>query len=338
MTRRAFRFRAPSRLPTCAFLCASGLLWASAAAAQDAPLFNTAKQKLLDGGAIVGGTVTSPDPDSYCAMANAGFDFLWIEMQHSPMSWQDVARMIWACRGAPAVPFVRVPDATEGDIQKATDIGALGIIVPMVKTAEKMERAVRWAKYPPLGERSQGGGQYGRLWGRDYRARANDNIMVIAMIESPAGAEVADQIAAVPGVDAVFAAATDIGSFSGLRQGDPGYEAIIDQIRDRTLGAGSRTGWPVGMAKQEGLPPLPGARDRFSHPPGRRAAADRARLRHRSDRRRRRELAEIAGCRPRCGRQPVSRTVPFAVQVAQGQLAKALVSVTAGAGVPCWLT
>ena len=65
----------------------------------DAPLYNTAKQKLLEGKQIVGGTVSTTDPDVYCAMANAGFDFLWIEMQHSPLSFQDVARMIWACRG-----------------------------------------------------------------------------------------------------------------------------------------------------------------------------------------------------------------------------------------------
>ena len=150
-------------------------------------MYNTAKQKVMSGQQIVGGTVDTPDPQIYCAMANAGFDFIWIEMQHSPLSYQDVARMIWACKDAPAIPFIRVPDATEGDIQKATDIGALGIIVPMVITPEEMENAVQWAKYPPMGIRSQGGGQYRAIWGNDYRQTANDNIMIIAMIESPAG-------------------------------------------------------------------------------------------------------------------------------------------------------
>jgi 2,4-dihydroxyhept-2-ene-1,7-dioic acid aldolase len=69
-------------------------------------------------------------PAMYCAMANAGFDFLWIEMQHSPLTYQEVARMIFACRGSAGMPFIRVPDATESDIQKATDIGAIGVIVP----------------------------------------------------------------------------------------------------------------------------------------------------------------------------------------------------------------
>ena len=130
-----------------------------------APLYNTAKQKLKEGKPIVGATVFSPDPNMYCAMANAGYDFLWIEMQHSPLTFEDVARMIWACRGASAMPFVRVPDATESDIQKATDIGAVGIIVPTVDTVEKAQAAVKWAKYPPVGRRSQGNGQYGALWG-----------------------------------------------------------------------------------------------------------------------------------------------------------------------------
>ena len=87
--------------------------------AQQAPkVYNTTKQKLLDGKQVVGGTVFSPDPAMYCAMANAGFDFLWIEMQHSPLTYQEVARMIFACRGSAGMPFIRVPDATESDIQR----------------------------------------------------------------------------------------------------------------------------------------------------------------------------------------------------------------------------
>ncbi len=81
-------------------------------------------------------------------------------MQHSPLTFEDVAHMIWACRGASAHALVRVPDATESDIQKATDIGALGIIVPTVDAVEKAEAAVKWAKYPPQGRRSMGNGQF----------------------------------------------------------------------------------------------------------------------------------------------------------------------------------
>ncbi len=223
-------------------------------AAGTAPrIFNTVKQKLLQGKQVVGGTVSSSDPDIYCTMAGAGFDFLWIEMQHSPLSYQEVARMIWACRTAPAIPFIRVPDATEGDIQKAVDIGALGIIIPMVETLDKVKAAIKFAKYPPLGARSQGGGQYGSLWGSDYRRQANDNIMIVAMIESPAGVAIADQIAALPGVDAVFAASTDLSSFSGLRQGDPQYEAMVTKIHDLTLKSGKALGGPLAWKDRQGF-------------------------------------------------------------------------------------
>ena len=208
-------------------------------------MYNTVKEKLAAGKQVIGGTIETADPDIYRAMAGAGFDFLWIEMQHSPLTYQDVARMIWAGRDEPAIPFIRVPDATEGDIQKATDAGALGIIVPMVVDPQKAANAVKFAKYPPTGARSLGGGQYGALWGSDYRQTANDNIMVVAMIESPAGVENADAIANVPGVDVVFVAATDLFSFSGLAQGNPQYEAMVTRIHDVTLQSGRKLGGPM---------------------------------------------------------------------------------------------
>lgn len=228
------------------------VIGAGTAGAQEKKLYNTAKQKLLDGKPIVGGTVSTNDVNIYCAMATAGWDFLWIEMQHSPLTHQDVATMMRACKGTPAIPFIRVPDATEGDIQKATDNGALGIVVPMVDTVEKIRNAVKFAKYPPLGMRSQGGGQYGALWGADYRQTANDNIVVVAMIENPAGVAIADQIAAVPGVDVVFVASTDLSSFSGLKQGDPKYEAMAAKARDATLKAGKKVGGPFAWKDRQG--------------------------------------------------------------------------------------
>ncbi|MCC7153568.1 MAG: hypothetical protein IT161_03275 [Bryobacterales bacterium] len=208
-------------------------------------IFNTVKLKLEQGKQVVGGTIQIPDPDTYCAMANAGFDFLWIEMQHSPMSYQDVAHMVMACRGSAAMPFIRVPDATEGDIQKATDLGAAGIIIPMVDDIQKVRNAVKFAKYPPVGKRSQGAGQYGAIWGPDYRKTANDNIMIVAMIESPAGVKIAEEIASTPGVDVVFVAATDLGSFSGYKQGDAPYEALVQEIEKAVKRTGKKLAGPL---------------------------------------------------------------------------------------------
>ena len=229
---------------TALLLFMGSLLSTSFAQQSEVRIFNTVKTKLAAGQQVIGGTVSTPDPDIYCAMANSGYDYIWIEMQHSHLGYTDVARMIWACKDAPAIPFIRVPDATEGDIQKAVDIGALGIIVPMVDTAGKMERAVRFAKYPPIGRRSQGGGQYGAIWGRDYRAAANDNIMIIAMIETEEGTAAADEIAQVDGVDLVFVASSDLSSFSGRRQGDPVYENLVTRVKTETTNAGKYVGGP----------------------------------------------------------------------------------------------
>ena len=225
----------------------------SSSTAQEIRIYNTVKSKLIAGQQVVGGTVDTADPEIYCAMANAGFDFIWIEMQHSPLSFSEAARMIWACRDAPAIPFIRVPDASEGTIQKATDIGALGIIVPMVDGAEKMADAVVFAKYPPEGRRSQGGGQYGRLWGRDYRQTWNDNVLIFAMIETLEGTAEADSIATVEGVDGVFVASGDLGSFSGKRQGEPDYESLVARIKEETESAGKFLGGPSAwMSEREG--------------------------------------------------------------------------------------
>ena len=237
---------------SCAFALAAPALVAQPQG--NAPrIYNTAKQKLAEGKQIFGATIFSPDPNIYCAMANSGYDFLWIEMQHSPLTYSDVAHMIWACRGASAMPFVRVPDATESDIQKATDIGALGIIVPTVDTPEKAQAAVKWSKYPPQGRRSQGSGQYGALYGSDYHKTINDNMMVVIMIETPEGAANAEKIAAVPGIDVIFAASTDLGNFSGMKQGDPGYESLVRRIHDATLAHGIKLGGPQAWKNRPGF-------------------------------------------------------------------------------------
>ncbi len=250
-------------LRTAAALCAAfSLGWAAWAqqAGKDwrvpekpVRIYNTAKQKLMAGKQIFGLTVFSPDPNIYCAAANSGYDFTWIEMQHSPLTFEDVARMIYACRGSSAMPFIRVPDATESDIQKAADIGALGIVVPTVDTVEKAQAAVKWAKYPPVGRRSMGAGQYNAMWGADYRQTANENMMVVVMIETPIGVGVAKQIAAVPGIDVIFAASTDLGNFSGTRQGEADYEAMVTKIHDATLAAGVKLGGPLAWRDRAGF-------------------------------------------------------------------------------------
>jgi 2-keto-3-deoxy-L-rhamnonate aldolase RhmA len=216
----------------------------------DAPagskIWNPVKLKMMQGEKVTGGTVFSAtDPLTYCAMANAGYDYIWTEMQHDQRDWSQAARMWRTCPNAKAVPGARVAYADEREIQRATDAGALVIVVPTVDTVEEAIAARDWTYFPPLGRRSSGGGQAfsGEMWGGvpgGYRNTANDNIVLILMIETLEGAKNAHEIAKVPGVTALFAAGGDLGNFSGFDQGSPDYERLINIVHDAAISAGKR--------------------------------------------------------------------------------------------------
>jgi 2-keto-3-deoxy-L-rhamnonate aldolase RhmA len=211
-----------------------------------AKIWNPVKIKMMQGGKVTGGTLFSAtDPSTYCAMANAGYDFIWTEMQHDQHDWGAVSRMWRACPHAKAVPGARVAYADEREIQHATDAGALVIVVPTVDTVEEAIEARNWTYFPPLGRRSSGGGQAfdAAMWGGvpgGYRNTANDNIVLILMIETLEGLKNADAIAKVPGITAVFAASGDLGNFTGYRQGSPDYERAINIVHDAAIKAGIR--------------------------------------------------------------------------------------------------
>jgi len=206
-------------------------------------IWNPVKLKLQQGGKVTGGTLFSAThPSTYCAMANAGYDFIWTEMQHGQTDWSEVARMWRACPHAKAVPGVRVAYTDEREIQHALDAGALVIVVPTVDTAAEAIQARDWTYFPPLGRRSNGGGQAfdAAMWGGvpgGYRNTANDNIVLILMIETLEGLKNVDEIARVPGVSALFAASGDLANFSGYRQGSPDYERAINIVHDAAIKA-----------------------------------------------------------------------------------------------------
>jgi 2-keto-3-deoxy-L-rhamnonate aldolase RhmA len=216
-----------------------------------AKVWNPVKLKLMQGGKITGGTLfAATDPSTYCAMASAGFDFIWTEMQHSERDWESAARMWRTCPHAPAVPGARVAYADEREIQHALDSGALVVVVPTVDTVEEAIAARDWTYFPPLGRRSRGGGQaFGAdMWGGvpgGYRETANDNIVLILMIETLEGLKNADAIARVPGVTALFAASTDLGNFTGYAQRTPDYERAINIVHDAAIKAGIKLCGPL---------------------------------------------------------------------------------------------
>ncbi len=210
-------------------------------------LYNTAKQKLLDGKQIFSVTISKPDVAAYCEAAKH-YDYTWFEMQHSTLTWADIEKMVAACPHVNATPMVRIQDELESSIQHATDIGLLGIIMPTVDTVEKAEATVRYAKYPPEGRRSMGAGQAARLWAGEggtmqYRTSINENMLVIVMIETPVGVAHASEIANVPGVDGVLVANTDLGNFSGwFDHNSAPYQGMVKLIHDATLHAGKFLG------------------------------------------------------------------------------------------------
>jgi 2-keto-3-deoxy-L-rhamnonate aldolase RhmA len=216
-----------------------------------AKIWNPVKLKMMRGEKVTGGTVfAATDPSTYCAMANAGYDFIWTEHQHSPRDWEETARMWAQCPHAKAVPGVRVAYTDEREIQHATDSGALVIVVPTIRSYEEALKARDWTYFPPLGRRSQGGGQaFGaNFWGGvpgGYRQTWNDNAVLILMIETLDGLKDADRIAKIPGVTAIFAASGDLGNHTGYRQGDPDYERNINIVHDAAIKAGVRLCGPL---------------------------------------------------------------------------------------------
>ncbi len=217
----------------------------------NAKIWNPVMIKMMRGEKVTGGTVFSSDtPQTYCAMANAGYDFIWTEMQHSPRDWEEVARMWAECPHAKAVPGVRVPYAQEHAIQQAVDLGALVIVIPTVRSYQQAVEARNLAFFPPLGDRSLGGGQAfsPAFWGNvpgGYRDTINQNLVMIDMIETLPALMQAKQIASIPGVAALFAAAGDLGNRSGYRPGEPDYERLINVVHDAAISEHKRLCGPI---------------------------------------------------------------------------------------------
>jgi 2-keto-3-deoxy-L-rhamnonate aldolase RhmA len=206
------------------------------------PFYNKAKELLFQDKQITSYTMSTYNPDLYCEVGKH-YDYIWFEMQHSTMSYDDVRRMLLTCPGVGAAPMLRMSDALESSIQKATDLGAIGIIVPTVDDALEARDAARFARYPPVGRRSSGGGSFGQVWpGVNYRATVNDNMLVTVMIETLEGVANAEEIAATHGVDVILIGNNDLSSFSGWNQNDPRYQDALIKVHDAALKYGKYFG------------------------------------------------------------------------------------------------
>lgn len=138
------------------------------------------------------------------------WDWIWLDGQHGQSGYAEMLALVRACDLAGRPAFVRVAGHEFGEIGRALDMGAAGVIVPVVNSVEEARAAVKAAKFPPLGGRSYGGRRPVDLRGRGYSDTANEDTMLVVQIESPEAVEAADAIAAEPGVDALFLGPDDV--------------------------------------------------------------------------------------------------------------------------------
>jgi 4-hydroxy-2-oxoheptanedioate aldolase len=198
---------------------------------------NPVKQKIRRGEPTIGTWLSLTSVIAAEMMATAGFDWLTIDLEHAPTNWETAMSMVAVVGAQGVAPLVRIPSSTDENIKRALDLGAMGIIAPMVTSPEQAQAVVRSCKYPPDGIRSFAGGRNAAAWGTDsptYFKHANDEIFVCIQIETEQSVEDAEKILAVPGVDCAFVGPQDLTGVMGLGaqldHPDPRFEAAVDKV------------------------------------------------------------------------------------------------------------
>jgi 2-dehydro-3-deoxyglucarate aldolase/4-hydroxy-2-oxoheptanedioate aldolase len=215
------------------------------------------RDRLLRGDRLIGTLISLPSPELAEIASAAGFDWLFLDMEHGALGAGDVLRLVQAARG-PCACLVRIPENREIGVQKALDTGASGIIVPHVNDASEAAAAVRWSKYPPEGGRSVGFSRanlYGARFQEDAET-ANGETVVVAQVEHIDGVRAIESILDVPGIDAVFVGPYDLSASLGKpgRIQDPD---VREAIRTVASACAARK-VPVGIFAA-GLPASSGA-------------------------------------------------------------------------------
>jgi 4-hydroxy-2-oxoheptanedioate aldolase len=188
------------------------------------------KQRIAEGKACVNGWLAIPSGFSAEVMAQCGWDSVTVDMQHGVQDYQSMVQCFQAMQAHPVTPMVRVPWNEPGIIGKA-----LGVICPMVNNAAEAKALADACLYPPVGKRSNGpirAAMYGEA--SSYQSTANDEIVVIAMIETQDGIDNIDSILQVPGVSGIYIGPSDMGLSLGmipiLDREEPRILAIYDKL------------------------------------------------------------------------------------------------------------
>jgi 4-hydroxy-2-oxoheptanedioate aldolase len=198
---------------------------------------NHVRRRLAAGEPSVGTWLALPSPEAAEYVGTVGFDWLVIDAEHNPVDIRTLALMFGAIGRSGTAPMVRIPWNSPENFKRVLDAGAWGIVVPMVNSREEAERAVEAMRYPPVGNRSVGGGRHSMSFGAaatDYYAAANDELLLVLQIEHIKGVENADDILSVPGVDACFIGPNDMAASMGLGLGVPlesDHPQLVDAIK-----------------------------------------------------------------------------------------------------------
>jgi 4-hydroxy-2-oxoheptanedioate aldolase len=186
-------------------------------------------------------------------LARAGFPWLTVDMEHTHTDIQTAALMFGAIADAGCVPLARVPTGRHDYIKMVLDCGAMGIVAPMVMDVAETKAIVAAAKYPPLGNRSLGGSLHSINYGataEDYFLQADHEILVIIQTEHIDAVEIADEIYAVPGVDAVFVGPNDLAASLRKADGTPPSKQLMEETLTRIREAARRQKLPCGLHVQ----------------------------------------------------------------------------------------
>jgi 2-keto-3-deoxy-L-rhamnonate aldolase RhmA len=215
---------------------------------------NPVRARLEAGQPVFGLTITTPSVEAAAHAATLGFHFLWIEMEHSPITLETLRLMVLASRGLPAAVFARVPVVELWTAKRVLDQGVSGVIFPFAGTAEKAARAAASCRYPPAGKRGSGAGAAVRTWPHpsNYYDSADQHVMTICVVEEASAINEIDAIAATPGIDALFIGTSDLSFSLGLRgrQNEPALEDAIARITDAARRHGKFLGRPAGTPDQ----------------------------------------------------------------------------------------
>ncbi len=220
----------------------------------DAAWESPVRRRLREGQPVFGCTLTTASLDVAARAATAGFHFLWLELEHSPLTLETVRNIVLATRGLPAVPFARLPVTEAWTAKRVLDAGVHGVVFPFVSTPALARQAADACRYPPAGRRGSGAGLATASWPEPYGYydSVDRNVMVVVVVEEASALAHLDEIAATPGVDVIFIGTGDLSFSFGLRgqQDHPRIEEAAEAVLDAARRHDKVAGRPAGTAGQ----------------------------------------------------------------------------------------